>query len=90
MRNRLESFKSAKMGLAPAKTITKHTKKDQQQKVIFIYSIEYMGYYTIAKTSKPFLVAIKNVVIGLISKTLIKNLARFGNLLKHIFCSDST
>ncbi|XP_032391645.1 sodium/hydrogen exchanger 3.2 isoform X2 [Etheostoma spectabile] len=31
MRNRLESFKSAKMGLAPAKTITKHTKKDQQQ-----------------------------------------------------------
>ncbi|XP_028452649.1 sodium/hydrogen exchanger 3.2 [Perca flavescens] len=33
MRNRLESFKSAKMGLAPAKTITKHTKKDQQQKM---------------------------------------------------------
>ncbi|XP_034748471.1 sodium/hydrogen exchanger 3-like isoform X2 [Etheostoma cragini] len=31
MRNRLESFKSAKMGLAPAKTITKHPKKDQQQ-----------------------------------------------------------
>uniref|UniRef100_A0A7N9AMW6 Sodium/hydrogen exchanger n=1 Tax=Mastacembelus armatus TaxID=205130 RepID=A0A7N9AMW6_9TELE len=33
MRSRLESFKSAKMGVAPPKTITKHTKKDQQQKV---------------------------------------------------------
>ncbi|XP_031730688.1 sodium/hydrogen exchanger 3 [Anarrhichthys ocellatus] len=33
MRTRLESFKSAKMGVAPPKTITKHTKKDQQQKV---------------------------------------------------------
>ncbi|XP_070777404.1 sodium/hydrogen exchanger 3-like [Enoplosus armatus] len=33
MRNRLESFKSAKMGVAPPKTITKHTKKDQQQKM---------------------------------------------------------
>uniref|UniRef100_A0A665VWS9 Sodium/hydrogen exchanger n=1 Tax=Echeneis naucrates TaxID=173247 RepID=A0A665VWS9_ECHNA len=28
MRNRLESFKSAKMGVAPPKTISKHTKKD--------------------------------------------------------------
>ncbi|XP_026156937.1 sodium/hydrogen exchanger 3.2 isoform X3 [Mastacembelus armatus] len=33
MRSRLESFKSAKMGVAPPKTITKHTKKDQQQKM---------------------------------------------------------
>lgn len=33
MRNRLESFKSAKMGVAPPKPITKHPKKDQQQKV---------------------------------------------------------
>ncbi|XP_028256325.1 sodium/hydrogen exchanger 3-like isoform X2 [Parambassis ranga] len=32
MRNRLESFKSAKMGVAPPKTITKH-KKEQQQKM---------------------------------------------------------
>uniref|UniRef100_A0A7N8XZB0 Sodium/hydrogen exchanger n=1 Tax=Mastacembelus armatus TaxID=205130 RepID=A0A7N8XZB0_9TELE len=31
MRSRLESFKSAKMGVAPPKTITKHTKKDQQR-----------------------------------------------------------
>ncbi|XP_024920997.1 sodium/hydrogen exchanger 3.1 isoform X2 [Cynoglossus semilaevis] len=31
MRNRLESFKSAKMGVAPPKTISKHQKKDQQQ-----------------------------------------------------------
>uniref|UniRef100_A0A8C3ARV1 Sodium/hydrogen exchanger n=1 Tax=Cyclopterus lumpus TaxID=8103 RepID=A0A8C3ARV1_CYCLU len=36
MRNRLESFKSAKMGVAPPNKITKHIKKDQQQKVIFI------------------------------------------------------
>ncbi|KAM6904012.1 sodium/hydrogen exchanger 3-like isoform 1-T1 [Lycodopsis pacificus] len=36
MRTRLESFKSAKMGVAPPKTITKHTKKDQQQKVLFV------------------------------------------------------
>uniref|UniRef100_A0AAQ4QMR1 Sodium/hydrogen exchanger n=1 Tax=Gasterosteus aculeatus aculeatus TaxID=481459 RepID=A0AAQ4QMR1_GASAC len=34
MRNRLESFKSAKMGVSPPKKISKHTKKDQQQKVI--------------------------------------------------------
>ncbi|XP_039978458.1 sodium/hydrogen exchanger 3-like [Xiphias gladius] len=33
MRSRLESFKSAKMGVAPPKTITKHPKKDQQQKM---------------------------------------------------------
>ncbi|XP_056153844.1 sodium/hydrogen exchanger 3-like [Lampris incognitus] len=33
MRNRLESFKSAKMGVAPSKKITKHPKKDQQQKM---------------------------------------------------------
>uniref|UniRef100_A0A8C3APF1 Sodium/hydrogen exchanger n=1 Tax=Cyclopterus lumpus TaxID=8103 RepID=A0A8C3APF1_CYCLU len=32
MRNRLESFKSAKMGVAPPNKITKHIKKDQQQK----------------------------------------------------------
>ncbi|XP_037119185.1 sodium/hydrogen exchanger 3-like isoform X3 [Syngnathus acus] len=35
MRSRLESFKSAKMGVAPPKTITKHQKKDQQQKMSF-------------------------------------------------------
>ncbi|KAM7384622.1 hypothetical protein PAMA_011804 [Pampus argenteus] len=33
MRNRLESFKSAKMGVAPPKTISKHPKKDQLQKM---------------------------------------------------------
>ncbi|KAM8767328.1 sodium/hydrogen exchanger 3-like isoform 1-T1 [Acanthopagrus schlegelii] len=33
MRSRLESFKSAKMGVAPPKHITKHTKRDQQQKI---------------------------------------------------------
>ncbi|XP_077405362.1 sodium/hydrogen exchanger 3-like isoform X1 [Vanacampus margaritifer] len=33
MRSRLESFKSAKMGVAPPKTISKHQKKDQQQKM---------------------------------------------------------
>ncbi|KAG8004939.1 Sodium/hydrogen exchanger 3 [Nibea albiflora] len=33
MRSRLESFKSAKMGVAPPKHITKHTKKDQLQKM---------------------------------------------------------
>uniref|UniRef100_A0A4W6EIA1 Sodium/hydrogen exchanger n=1 Tax=Lates calcarifer TaxID=8187 RepID=A0A4W6EIA1_LATCA len=33
MRSRLESFKSAKMGVAPPKTISKYSKKDQQQKV---------------------------------------------------------
>ncbi|XP_060915523.1 sodium/hydrogen exchanger 3-like isoform X2 [Labrus mixtus] len=33
MRSRLESFKSTKMGVAPPKTISKHTKKDQQQKM---------------------------------------------------------
>ncbi|XP_038581710.1 sodium/hydrogen exchanger 3-like [Micropterus salmoides] len=33
MMNRLESFKSAKMGVAPLKMITKHTKKDQQKKM---------------------------------------------------------
>uniref|UniRef100_A0A672HK26 Sodium/hydrogen exchanger n=1 Tax=Salarias fasciatus TaxID=181472 RepID=A0A672HK26_SALFA len=31
MRSRLESFKSAKMGVAPPKTISKHPKKEQQQ-----------------------------------------------------------
>nr|UQS87557.1 solute carrier family 9 member A3 [Rhamdia quelen] len=33
MRNRLESFKSAKMGVSPAKKITKHPKKESNQKV---------------------------------------------------------
>ncbi|MEQ2300311.1 hypothetical protein AMECASPLE_024106 [Ameca splendens] len=33
MRSRLESFKSGKMGVAPPKTITKHTKREQQPKV---------------------------------------------------------
>lgn len=33
MRNRLESFKSAKMGVSPAKKITKHPKKETNQKV---------------------------------------------------------
>ncbi|KAM9384499.1 sodium/hydrogen exchanger 3-like isoform 2-T2 [Pholidichthys leucotaenia] len=33
MRSRLESFKSAKMGIVPPKPISKHTKKDQQQKM---------------------------------------------------------
>ncbi|XP_051247455.1 sodium/hydrogen exchanger 3 isoform X2 [Dicentrarchus labrax] len=33
MRTRLESFKSGKMGVAPLKHITKHLKKDQQQKM---------------------------------------------------------
>uniref|UniRef100_A0A3B4AGM0 Sodium/hydrogen exchanger n=1 Tax=Periophthalmus magnuspinnatus TaxID=409849 RepID=A0A3B4AGM0_9GOBI len=34
MRNRLESFKSGKMGVTPPKTITKHSKKDTQQKIV--------------------------------------------------------
>ncbi|KAM6974670.1 sodium/hydrogen exchanger 3-like [Tautogolabrus adspersus] len=33
MRSRIESLQSAKMSAAPPKTITKHTKKDQQQKM---------------------------------------------------------
>ncbi|TNN38846.1 Sodium/hydrogen exchanger 3 [Liparis tanakae] len=33
MRNRLESFKSAKMGATPPKKIAKHTKKEPQQKM---------------------------------------------------------
>ncbi|XP_070403408.1 sodium/hydrogen exchanger 3 isoform X2 [Nothobranchius furzeri] len=33
MKSRLESFKSGKMGVAPPKTITKHTRKEQQQKL---------------------------------------------------------
>uniref|UniRef100_A0A674CF70 Sodium/hydrogen exchanger n=1 Tax=Salmo trutta TaxID=8032 RepID=A0A674CF70_SALTR len=33
MRSRLESFKSAKMGVAPPKKISKHLKKDQPQKM---------------------------------------------------------
>uniref|UniRef100_A0A3Q2PLA3 Sodium/hydrogen exchanger n=1 Tax=Fundulus heteroclitus TaxID=8078 RepID=A0A3Q2PLA3_FUNHE len=33
MRSRLESFKSGKMGVAPPKTITKHTKREQQPKM---------------------------------------------------------
>uniref|UniRef100_A0A3P8NF96 Sodium/hydrogen exchanger n=1 Tax=Astatotilapia calliptera TaxID=8154 RepID=A0A3P8NF96_ASTCA len=33
MRNRLESFKSAKMGVSPPKTIVKYSKKEQQEKV---------------------------------------------------------
>ncbi|XP_017336964.1 sodium/hydrogen exchanger 3.1 isoform X2 [Ictalurus punctatus] len=33
MRNRLESFKSAKMGVSPAKKITKHPKKETNQKM---------------------------------------------------------
>ncbi|KAI4876210.1 hypothetical protein NFI96_017943 [Prochilodus magdalenae] len=33
MRNRLESFKSAKMGVTPAKKITKHPKKEPNQKM---------------------------------------------------------
>uniref|UniRef100_A0AAY4DNW2 Sodium/hydrogen exchanger n=1 Tax=Denticeps clupeoides TaxID=299321 RepID=A0AAY4DNW2_9TELE len=33
MRSRLESFKSAKMGVAPAKKISKHPQKDRQQKM---------------------------------------------------------
>ncbi|KAK5854633.1 hypothetical protein PBY51_004812 [Eleginops maclovinus] len=33
MRSRLESFKSTKMGVAPPKAITKHPKKDHQQKM---------------------------------------------------------
>uniref|UniRef100_A0AAX7VRD0 Sodium/hydrogen exchanger n=1 Tax=Astatotilapia calliptera TaxID=8154 RepID=A0AAX7VRD0_ASTCA len=32
MRNRLESFKSAKMGVSPPKTIVKYSKKEQQEK----------------------------------------------------------
>lgn len=34
MRNRLESFKSAKMGVNPAKKLSKHPKKDSTQKVL--------------------------------------------------------
>ncbi|XP_013881125.1 sodium/hydrogen exchanger 3 [Austrofundulus limnaeus] len=34
MKSRLESFKSGKMGVAPPKTITKHSKKDQQPKML--------------------------------------------------------
>ncbi|XP_037831694.1 sodium/hydrogen exchanger 3 isoform X1 [Kryptolebias marmoratus] len=34
MKSRLESFKSGKMGVAPPKTITKHTKKEQQSKML--------------------------------------------------------
>ncbi|XP_005943632.1 sodium/hydrogen exchanger 3 [Haplochromis burtoni] len=33
MRNRLESFKSAKMGVSPPKTIVKYSKKEQQEKI---------------------------------------------------------
>ncbi|KAF7669655.1 hypothetical protein LDENG_00159110 [Lucifuga dentata] len=33
MRSRLESFKSTKMGVTPPKKITKHPKKDQQQRM---------------------------------------------------------
>uniref|UniRef100_A0AAQ4NN56 Sodium/hydrogen exchanger n=1 Tax=Gasterosteus aculeatus aculeatus TaxID=481459 RepID=A0AAQ4NN56_GASAC len=46
MRNRLESFKSAKMGVSPPKKISKHTKKDQQQKVILVRQFKtHMGWY---------------------------------------------
>uniref|UniRef100_A0A3Q4HRR7 Sodium/hydrogen exchanger n=1 Tax=Neolamprologus brichardi TaxID=32507 RepID=A0A3Q4HRR7_NEOBR len=33
MRNRLESFKSAKMGVSPPKTLVKYSKKEQQEKI---------------------------------------------------------
>uniref|UniRef100_A0A8C3ALZ7 Sodium/hydrogen exchanger n=1 Tax=Cyclopterus lumpus TaxID=8103 RepID=A0A8C3ALZ7_CYCLU len=58
MRNRLESFKSAKMGVAPPNKITKHIKKDQQQKVIFIRQPTVQQTWTaIAKKFPSFLPA---------------------------------
>uniref|UniRef100_A0A3Q3WLF2 Sodium/hydrogen exchanger n=1 Tax=Mola mola TaxID=94237 RepID=A0A3Q3WLF2_MOLML len=41
MRSRLESFKSAKMGVAPPKHITKHPKKDHQQKFLFTFCLDF-------------------------------------------------
>ncbi|KAF6719928.1 Sodium/hydrogen exchanger 3 [Oryzias melastigma] len=38
MRRRLESFKSAKMGMGPPKIISKHTKKEQQKQKIQLFS----------------------------------------------------
>uniref|UniRef100_A0A3B5L1M8 Sodium/hydrogen exchanger n=1 Tax=Xiphophorus couchianus TaxID=32473 RepID=A0A3B5L1M8_9TELE len=38
MRSRLESFKSGKMGVAPPKTITKHTKREPQTKRLCTFS----------------------------------------------------
>uniref|UniRef100_A0A8C6T648 Sodium/hydrogen exchanger n=1 Tax=Neogobius melanostomus TaxID=47308 RepID=A0A8C6T648_9GOBI len=46
MRNRLESFKSAKLGVAPPKPITKHPRKDTQKKMPNGKSTEKRSYYS--------------------------------------------
>ncbi|XP_056876481.1 sodium/hydrogen exchanger 3.1 [Takifugu flavidus] len=46
MRSRLESFKSAKMGVAPPKHITKHPKKDQLQKMPELPVDKSRSYYS--------------------------------------------
>uniref|UniRef100_A0AAQ6A4L1 Sodium/hydrogen exchanger n=1 Tax=Amphiprion ocellaris TaxID=80972 RepID=A0AAQ6A4L1_AMPOC len=42
MRSRLESFKSAKMGVAPPKSLSKHPKKEQQQKLVHLKSKDFI------------------------------------------------
>lgn len=49
MSRRLESFKSAKMGVTPPKPITKHPKKDQQQKVRAALCLTLTRRYTVAR-----------------------------------------
>lgn len=41
MRSRLESFKSAKMGVNPAKKITKHHKKELNHQVLDLYGVSF-------------------------------------------------
>lgn len=41
MRSRLESFKSAKMGVNPAKKITKHHKKELNHQVLDLHGVSF-------------------------------------------------
>jgi len=45
MRSRLESFKSAKMGVNPAKKITKHHKKELHQ----VLDLHYISFNQISQ-----------------------------------------
>lgn len=43
MRRRLESFKSAKMGMGPPKIISKHTKKEQQKVRELLFLLTFLS-----------------------------------------------
>ncbi|KAF7211425.1 transcript variant X7 [Nothobranchius furzeri] len=83
MKSRLESFKSGKMGVAPPKTITKHTRKEQQQKVRTAQTLTQQSVHPLEKDKIPRCLFFPNPTLH--GKTLFQDFRCFTRFFRQVY-----